>query len=66
MSDIQSFCSILREWRIAQGYTQEAAAEFLTRELGAKVPLKTYIDWEQARKQPQAISLAAVLKVIRP
>ena len=41
-----AFAEQLRDWRTRRGYTQEQAAAWL------RVPLRTYQEWEQGRREP--------------
>lgn len=58
---------LLKKWRGVHrehgvtyaAFTQRAAAEQL------RVPLKTYIDWEQGRRTPRGLALTALLERIQ-
>ena len=45
----QAFAEELKQWRAGLGYTQVKAADKL------RVPVRTYEEWEQARRQPQQL-----------
>ncbi len=54
------FVKLLKEWRAANGYTQEQAAAAM------EVSVYTLRNWEAEHRRPQGLSLKTVLRTILP
>ena len=52
----EKFCNNLRELRKLRGYSQGDVAVML------KIPVSTYANWEQGRREPSIIDIYSILK----
>lgn len=61
MTLAQTFADELKQWRASLGCTQAKAADKL------RVPVRTYEEWEQARRQPQQLGpIRKLMQQARP
>lgn len=52
----EKFCNNLRDLRKSRGYSQGDVAFML------KIPVSTYANWEQGRREPSIIDIYSILK----